>query len=103
MFGGRYCKSTIRMSLLQFAGSVTNNNNQNRYKYMKYSAKFTYREKTKKMEEKECLAVKLDKELDDYVDDVLEKNKNYRYAHPLSEDNWEEVWLTGCLRWLYMN
>ena len=36
------------------------------------------------------LAAKMDKDLSNYVDEVLEKNKNYRYAHPLSEDNWEE-------------
>ena len=43
------------------------------------------------MAEKESLAGKLDEDLDNYVDKMLEKNKNYRYAHPLSEDNWEEV------------
>lgn len=43
------------------------------------------------MEEKESLAAKLDEDLNRYVDEVLEKNQNYRYAYPLSEDNWEEV------------
>lgn len=43
------------------------------------------------MVEEESLAAKLDKDLNNYVDEVLEKSKNYRYAHPLSEDNWEEV------------
>jgi hypothetical protein len=45
------------------------------------------------MAETDSLAAKLDKDLNNYVDEVLEKNKNYRYAHPLSEENWEEVWL----------
>jgi hypothetical protein len=45
------------------------------------------------MAETDSLAAKLDKDLTNYMDEVLEKNKNYRYAHPLSEENWEEVWL----------
>ncbi|CAB3988753.1 tetratricopeptide repeat 4 [Paramuricea clavata] len=42
------------------------------------------------MAEKDSLAAKLDEDLNNYVDKMLEKNKNYKYAHPLSEDNWEE-------------
>ena len=40
---------------------------------------------------KESLAAKLDEDLDNYVDNMIEKNKNYRYSQPLSEENWEEV------------
>ncbi|XP_028413281.1 tetratricopeptide repeat protein 4-like [Dendronephthya gigantea] len=42
------------------------------------------------MAEKESLAAKLDEDVNIYVDKMIEKNKNYRYANPLSEDNWEE-------------
>ncbi|XP_046847022.1 tetratricopeptide repeat protein 4-like [Xenia sp. Carnegie-2017] len=42
------------------------------------------------MEEQESMAVKLDNDLNNYIDKVIEKNQNYRYEHPLSEDNWEE-------------
>ena len=45
------------------------------------------------MAETDSLAAKLDEDLNNYIDKMLEKNKNYRYADPLSEDNWEEVWI----------
>lgn len=43
------------------------------------------------MAEKESLAAKIDEDVNIYVNKMIEKNRNYRYAHPLSEDNWEEV------------
>jgi len=38
----------------------------------------------------EGLAQKLDRELDEHIDAMLEKNKAYRYTDGLSEENWEE-------------
>lgn len=43
------------------------------------------------MGEERSLAEKLDKDLNNFVDKMIEKNKDYQYSHPLSEDNWEEV------------
>ena len=42
-------------------------------------------------EENRSVAEKLDEDLDDFMDKMIEKNKDYRYEHPLSEENWEEV------------
>ena len=37
------------------------------------------------------LAEKQDEHLDDFMQGMVEKNKNYKYQNPLSEENWEEV------------
>jgi len=36
------------------------------------------------------LAQKLDSELDEYIEGMIEKNKDYKYEGRLTEDNWEE-------------
>ena len=37
-----------------------------------------------------ALAQELDSQLDDHINAMLEKNKDYKYKGGLSEDNWEE-------------
>lgn len=43
------------------------------------------------VDDREHLAAKLDKDLDDHLEKVYEKNKNYKYESGLTSENIDEV------------